>query len=55
MGILFGNEGQGLDRGVINRCDQKVVIPMQLGTDSLNVMVSAGVTLYHFTNVARTD
>ena len=52
MGILFGNEGQGLDRGVINLCDRKVIIPMQLGTDSLNVMVSAGVTLYHFTNVA---
>src|SRR4051812_19279977 len=48
MAVLFGNEGQGLDRAVINRCDRKVIIPMQLGTDSLNVMVSAGVTLYHF-------
>src|SRR3954469_25911640 len=52
VGLLFGNEGQGLDRGVTNLCDRKVTIPMQLGIDSLNVMVSAAVTLYHFTSVA---
>jgi TrmH family RNA methyltransferase len=51
LGLLFGNEGQGLDCGVINLCNRKVTVPMNLGTDSLNVAVSAAVMLYHFTSV----
>jgi tRNA G18 (ribose-2'-O)-methylase SpoU len=47
--ILFGGEGHGLDRELIDLCDQRVKIPMQRGTDSLNVAVAAGIVLYHCT------
>jgi len=53
MGFLFGNEAQGLSKEQIAACDRQVTIPMQLGTDSLNVSVAAGVVLYHFTQYAR--
>ena len=49
LGLVFGNEAQGLDRQIIDACDRRVTIPMKLGTDSLNVAVAAGIILYHFT------
>jgi tRNA G18 (ribose-2'-O)-methylase SpoU len=49
IGLLFGNEAQGLAPEHVAACDRRVTIPMQLGTDSLNVAVSAAVCLYHFT------
>jgi tRNA G18 (ribose-2'-O)-methylase SpoU len=48
IALLFGNEAQGLSRKMIDACDRKVTIPMKLGTDSLNVAISAAVCLYHF-------
>jgi tRNA G18 (ribose-2'-O)-methylase SpoU len=47
--LLFGNEAQGLSSEVVDRCDRRMTIAMNLGTDSLNVMVAAGVFLYQFT------
>jgi tRNA G18 (ribose-2'-O)-methylase SpoU len=52
LGILFGNEAQGLSPEHVALCDRRVTIPMKLGTDSLNVAVSAGIFLYHFTRRA---
>ena len=52
LGLLFGNEAQGLDQTIVAACDRRVTIPMQLGTDSLNVAVAAGIILYHFTREA---
>lgn len=49
LGILFGNEAQGLSDEFIRDCDRRVTIPMRLGADSLNVAVAAGIFLYHFT------
>ena len=49
FGILLGNEDTGLDESWINLCNQKLTIPMCLGTDSLNVAVTAGIILHHFT------
>ncbi|HMB95190.1 MAG TPA: RNA methyltransferase, partial [Tepidisphaeraceae bacterium] len=48
IGLLFGNEAQGLSPQILAECDQRVTIPMQLGTDSLNVAIAAAVALYHF-------
>jgi tRNA G18 (ribose-2'-O)-methylase SpoU len=48
IAILFGNEAQGLSMEMIQACDRRVIIPMKLGTDSLNVSVAAAVILYHF-------
>jgi tRNA G18 (ribose-2'-O)-methylase SpoU len=53
MGLLFGNEAQGLDEHWIATCDRKVTIPMHHGTDSLNVAVAAGIFLYHFSSSAQ--
>ncbi len=48
MGLLFGNEAQGLDSETIAMCDHRVTIPMRLGTDSLNITVADGIFLYHY-------
>lgn len=48
IGVVFGNESQGLSQELIGLCDRRVTIPMQLGVDSLNVAVSAGIVLHHF-------
>jgi tRNA G18 (ribose-2'-O)-methylase SpoU len=52
LGLLFGGEGYGLSEQVISLCQRKLTLPMRMGTDSLNVGVSAAVFLYHFTHVA---
>jgi tRNA G18 (ribose-2'-O)-methylase SpoU len=49
LGILLGNEAQGLTAEQVALCQRRVTIPMKLGTDSLNVAVAAGIFLYHFT------
>lgn len=49
IALLFGSEGHGLDRSLVERCDHRLTIAMQRGTDSLNVAVAAGIFLYHFT------
>jgi tRNA G18 (ribose-2'-O)-methylase SpoU len=50
--LLFGNEAQGLSQEVVDACNHRITIPMKLGTDSLNVMVAAGIFLYEFTQAA---
>jgi TrmH family RNA methyltransferase len=50
--LLVGNEGPGLERDIVEMCDRRVTIPMQLGTDSLNVVVATGIFLHHFVNGA---
>jgi len=52
LAILLGNETTGLAPDHLALCQRKITIPMQLGTDSLNVAVAAAVMLYHFTQVA---
>ncbi|MFO7902039.1 MAG: RNA methyltransferase [Pirellulaceae bacterium] len=52
LALVLGNEYDGVDPPVQQACPTKVTIPMSLGTDSLNVAVSAGVFLYHFTRLA---
>lgn len=52
LGLMFGNEGDGLPSEVIAAADVKLTIPMQNGTDSLNVSVAAGVFLYYCTRQA---
>lgn len=46
VGLIFGNEARGLRPEVKAACDHLVTIPMQGGTDSLNVGVAAGIFLY---------
>ena len=47
--LMLGNEAAGLDVSVQAAATDRVRIPMQLGTDSLNVAVAAAVFLYELT------
>lgn len=44
--IVFGSEGNGVSAEVLEKCDQRVTIPMQGGVDSLNVGSSSAAFLY---------
>ena len=46
--LLVGNEATGIDPGVQAVTDTQVRIPMQLGTDSLNVATAAAILMYEF-------
>jgi len=48
LALLFGPESGGLDDRWVQMCHRRITIPMQLGTDSLNIGVAAAVFLYHF-------
>lgn len=46
LAVIFGTEGDGLPRDVIDGCDYVVKIPMSHGVDSLNVASAAAVTFW---------
>ena len=46
MGLVIGNEGEGVSRLVREACDFKASIPMKGDIDSLNASVAAGVLAY---------
>ena len=48
LGLLFGNEADGLAPEWVEFCDDRVTIPMGPQADSLNVAVSAGIFLHWF-------
>jgi len=48
VGLIFGSEANGIAPHLEMLCDNKVTIPMQPGTDSLNVNAAAAIALYHY-------
>ena len=46
MGVVIGNEGEGVSRLVKEKCDFIAAIPMKGDIDSLNASVAAGVLAY---------
>lgn len=46
IGIVIGNEGDGVQRLVKEKCDYVCTIPMKGNIDSLNASVAAGVLMY---------
>ena len=46
IGLVIGNEGQGVGRLVKESCDMVAAIPMKGDIDSLNASVAAGVLAY---------
>lgn len=46
LGLVFGSEFDGLRHHWLELCQRRVTIPMQAGTDSLNLGVAAGIFLY---------
>lgn len=49
--VLVGNEGDGLGKETVGRCDLRVAIPMLGTATSLNVSVAAGVVLYEMRRI----
>lgn len=47
MAFIMGNEGQGVDEGLLDICDGRLYIPIE-GVESLNVGIAAAITMYHF-------
>lgn len=47
--ILMGNEDTGLGNTWTGLCHRRLTIPMRRSIDSLNVAVTAGIVLHHFT------
>lgn len=45
--IVFGNEGNGISKNILDKCDDIVRIDMNNSCESLNVGVSCGIILYH--------
>lgn len=45
--LLVGNEGNGLDDDILNKCDVKINIEMNNKCESLNVGVATGIILHH--------
>lgn len=48
FGIVFGSEAHGISAKVLKEVDRHFIIPGYGGAESLNVAVSVGVSLYHF-------
>ena len=46
VGLIVGNEGQGVCDELVNICWNKVKIPMQAGVESLNAAISGGIIMY---------
>lgn len=46
--ILMGNEQSGLSKKLREACDQIIAIPMHGRSDSLNLAVATGISLYEF-------
>lgn len=44
--IVFGSEGSGISKSVLESCNEAVAIPMSANVDSLNVGAAAAVFLY---------
>jgi tRNA G18 (ribose-2'-O)-methylase SpoU len=44
--LMLGAEGPGLSRGAVDASDERVVIPMRRGVDSLNVAAAAAVAFW---------
>ncbi len=48
--LVMGGEAEGIDSAIEAMASDRVTIPMQLGTDSLNVSVAAAIFLYQLTS-----
>lgn len=44
--VLIGNEGNGLDKEIINICDERITIVMNGNINSLNAAMAAGIIIW---------
>jgi TrmH family RNA methyltransferase len=48
IAFIFGNEGHGFKESTVDSVKEKVLIPMQNDTESLNVSISAAITMFEW-------
>lgn len=48
VALVVGNEGSGISTNILDMADEKVIIPIQAGVESLNVAVAGGIMMYYF-------
>ena len=48
VGIIIGNEANGISKQVMDIVDDKIKIPMLGSTESLNASVATGIVLYEY-------
>lgn len=46
--FVFGNEGNGITKDILELCDRKIYIPMAGTVESLNVSACAAILLFHY-------
>ena len=46
IGMVIGNEGEGVSRLIREKCDFTAAMPMKGDMDSLNASVAAGILAY---------
>lgn len=44
--LVIGNEGNGISKSVLNRCNKKVYIPMIGAVESLNASIAGGILMF---------
>jgi tRNA G18 (ribose-2'-O)-methylase SpoU len=49
LGVILGEEDQGIEPAWLSRCTRQVTIPMRPGAGSLNVAVAAGILIHGLT------
>ena len=53
VALIVGSEGEGVSRLVLDKCDQRVSLPMAGHIDSLNASVAAGIVMYRVLSSRR--
>ena len=48
LGLVLGDEHEGIDADWLALCRRAITIPMRPGASSLNVAVAAGILVYHY-------
>ncbi|WP_062047833.1 RNA methyltransferase [Bacillus sp. JCM 19034] len=46
--LIVGNEGDGVDKELLNKTDQNIYVPIYGKAESLNVAIATAILLYHF-------
>jgi tRNA G18 (ribose-2'-O)-methylase SpoU len=49
LGLIMGEEDQGIEPEWLERCRKRITIPMRRGAGSLNVAVAAGILIHALT------
>ncbi len=49
--VILGNEGVGIAPELLKLCDEKVIVPLQNGVESLNVGAAAAIVLFAVANI----